>query len=215
MKMLHLSVAAAALLLAAPICLTTAWAAPKVVIISLDGATPRLVDQYTASGALPPNEGLRLLQAQGVKADRNTTIFPSLTAPAHIAIATGAPAASNDIIANSFRLTVSPFSAGTISGFAAPIGGYLIDGPAESPEPSAEPLWIALRNAGRVVATATWPGGDGIDVRVPGRTRSCNPRASGRSTTPCRSAPPVRRSRKDSISPRRTSAPRRRRPSIS
>lgn len=145
-----------------------ASATPKVVLISLDGATPRLVDQFSTSGALLPSQGLRLLEAQGVKAARNFTILPSLTAPGHIAIATGSIAANNDVIANSFRLQASPFSAGTISGFGAPIGGYSIDGPAETMSPTAEPLWLALRAAGKVVATATWPGGDGIDVKVPG-----------------------------------------------
>lgn len=143
-------------------------AAPKVILISLDGATPRLVDQFSASGALPPDQGLRLLEAQGVKAFRNTTILPSLTAGGHIAIATGTTAANTDVVGNSFRLQASPFSAGTISGFGAPIGGYSIDGPAETMSPTAEPLWLALRASGRVVATATWPGSDGIDVRVPG-----------------------------------------------
>ncbi len=31
---------------------------PKVILISLDGATPRLVNQYLASGVLSPDKGL-------------------------------------------------------------------------------------------------------------------------------------------------------------
>ncbi|HEY5753699.1 MAG TPA: alkaline phosphatase family protein [Chthoniobacterales bacterium] len=154
-------------------------AAPKVVLISLDGATPRLVDKYTRSGALPPDTGLRLLESKGVKALQNTTINPSLTAVAHVAIATGSTAAHNDIPANSFHTVASPFSAFNISGFGAPIGGYEIgDGnghPSQSAEVTAEPLWIALRNAGKVVATATWPGGDGVDVKLPGFTGVTGP----------------------------------------
>jgi hypothetical protein len=41
-------------LVAAP----AALAAPKVIVISLDGATPRLVDEYNAAGALDPASGL-------------------------------------------------------------------------------------------------------------------------------------------------------------
>src|SRR5262245_8238430 len=118
-----------------------ASAAPKVIVISLDGATPRLVDQYMASGALSPTQGLGLLQHKGVRAEQNTTVSPSLTAPGHIAIATGSTAAHNDIIANTFHLVASPFTT-TISGFAAPIGGYKLTshGPVASATPTAEPL---------------------------------------------------------------------------
>jgi predicted AlkP superfamily pyrophosphatase or phosphodiesterase len=142
---------------------------PKVVVISLDGATPRLVNQYLESGVLKQDEGLGLLKNKGVSADRNETITPSLTAPSHIAIATGSNAANNDINANSFHLVASPFTQ-NISGFGAPIGGYSFDvhGPTESAEPTAEPLWINLRNNGKKVVAATFPGADGVDVKIPG-----------------------------------------------
>jgi hypothetical protein len=165
------------ILIASTLALTaSAGAAPKIVLISLDGATPRLVDQYLASGALPPNEGLGLLQAEGFRAQINETVSPSLTAVGHIAIATGSKAAKNDIIANTFHLVASPFSL-NISGFGAPIGGYCIDcgpmgGPGQSPLPTAEPIWMRLRFAGKKVVTATWPGGDGVDVRVPGASNN-------------------------------------------
>lgn len=148
-------------------------AAPKTILISLDGATPRLVDQFANSGAIPAGTGLRLLEEKGVKASQNFTISPSLTAAAHIAIAAGATAASTDVLANGFRLLATPnASSSTISGFGAPIGGYSIDGPAETGSTTARPLWLALRASGKVVATATWPGGDGVNVTVPGLTGS-------------------------------------------
>src|SRR5262245_31114952 len=146
---------------------TAAQAEPRVIVISLDGATPRLVDQFMRDGTLARNRGLRLLDREGVSAERNFTVNPSLTAAAHIAIATGSTAARNDIPSNTFHLVASPFIS-TISGFGAPIGGYSHAGPAESPVPTAEPLWLALRAAGKRVVTATFPGGDGLDVRVPG-----------------------------------------------
>jgi hypothetical protein len=154
------------LLIAAALC-TSAYATPKTVIISLDGATPRIVDQLNASGQLNPNEGINLLRAKGFSALQNITIAPSLTAPAHIAIATGSIAAANDVLANTFHLVASPFTF-NISGFSAPIGGYSIDGPAESPSLTAVPLWRPLLENNKTVATATWPGGDGLDVTVPG-----------------------------------------------
>jgi hypothetical protein len=95
------------------------------------------------------------------------TIAPSLTAAAHIAIATGSIAAANDVVSNTFHLVASSFTF-NISGFSAPIGGLLIDGPAQSPELTAVPLWRPLLDNNKTVATATWPGGDGLNVTVPG-----------------------------------------------
>ena len=103
------------LLISAVLC-TSAYATPKVVIISLDGATPRIVDQLNASGQLNPNEGINLLRAKGFSAQQNITIAPSLTAAAHIAIATGSIAAANDVVSNTFHLVASPFTF-NISGF--------------------------------------------------------------------------------------------------
>ena len=157
-------------LISAVLC-ASAYATPKVVIISLDGATPRIVDQLNASGQLNPNEGINLLRAKGFSAQQNITIAPSLTAAAHIAIATGSIAAANDVVSNTFHLVASPFTF-NISGFSAPIGGYLIDGPAQSPELTAVPLWRPLLENSKTVATATWPGGDGVNVTVPGRDPS-------------------------------------------
>src|SRR5262249_25344220 len=142
-------------------------APPKVVLISLDGATPELVHQFVRDGTLPRDRGLGLLIRTGVTADRNVTVNPSLTAAAHIAMATGSTAARNDIPSNTFHLVASPFIF-TISGFSAPIGGYTHHGPEESQSPTAEPLWLAIRSAGKRVVTATFPGGDGLDVRGPG-----------------------------------------------
>ena len=140
----------------------------KVILMSLDGAAPWILDPYLANGTIKANEGLGLLKSLGVSA-RNVTVTPSLTAPGHVAIATGSLAVNNDINSNSFHLVNSPFT-NSISGFAAPIGGYSpsIDGnPAtESASPTAEPLWLQIRNAGLKVVTATFPGGDGADIRL-------------------------------------------------
>ncbi|GDY12940.1 hypothetical protein LBMAG53_18180 [Planctomycetota bacterium] len=147
---------------------------PKVVLISLDGATPRLVEQYLADGTLPRNKGIGLLKFKGLTALQNLTVTPSLTAVGHVAIATGSNPARTNVIANSFHLVASPFNL-NISGFAAPIGGYFIDGPAHMDQAGAEPVWKRLRAAGKKVVAATFPGADGIDVKVPGTTPVVQP----------------------------------------
>jgi hypothetical protein len=137
--------------------------APKVVLISLDGAKPDLIEHYLDTGVLPRDEGLGALRRRGVVARQNITATPSLTAVAHIAIATGSTAVNNDIPANTFHAVATPIT-GTISGFAAPIGGYDLTPLGPSATPSAEPLWVRLREVGKSVVTATWPGADGADI---------------------------------------------------
>src|SRR5262245_28415198 len=90
---------------------------PQVVLISLDGATPTLINQYLQTGVLSPDQGLGYLYTHGLEAQRNLTVTPSLTAPGHIAIVTGSSAANNDIDANTFHLLASPFPS-NVSGFA-------------------------------------------------------------------------------------------------
>lgn len=144
-------------------------AKPKVILISLDGATPQRINQYLTDGTLDSSRGLGLLASKGISAQRNITITPSLTAPSHIAIATGSTAANNDINANTFHLVASPFNQ-NISGFSAPIGGYSvsIDAPTESADLTATPIWQSLRENGLKVIAATFPGADGADITVPG-----------------------------------------------
>src|SRR5262249_18829139 len=143
---------------------------PKTILISLDGATPRLADQFIASGAFNVSgqpTGLALLAAKGIEAKLNQTVSPSLTAVGHIAIATGSSAQNNDIPSNPYELLASPFTS-TTSGFGAPIGGYdyhnSSEGPLDNVTPTAVPVWIPLQNDGKTVVTATWPGGDGVNV---------------------------------------------------
>src|SRR5215471_16438611 len=137
---------------------------PKVVVISLDGAKPDLIRKYLDEGVLPRDGGLARL-SRGVVARQNVTATPSLTAVSHIAIATGSTAVHNDIPSNTFEAIVGPISS-SISGFAAPIGGYRMNPLGPSPQPTALPLWVPLRQQGKKVITATWPGGDGADISI-------------------------------------------------
>src|SRR5215470_18852604 len=71
-----------------------AWAgSKKVVVISLDGCKPAIVQQLLASGDLNSNKGLGLLLSRGAFASGSMTVSPSLTAPNHIALATGSTGA--------------------------------------------------------------------------------------------------------------------------
>jgi predicted AlkP superfamily phosphohydrolase/phosphomutase len=139
--------------------------APRVVLISLDGAEPGLIRQLVRDGVLPRDGGLARLMRDGVFAKQNITATPSLTAVSHIAIATGSTAVNNDIPANSFHAVAAPIATG-ISGFAAPIGGYELFPLGPESRPTAEPLWVRLRREGRTVVAATWPGADGADIRI-------------------------------------------------
>ena len=146
-------------------------AAPKVVVISLDGATPRIFNGYLENGWLPQNQGVGLLRLKGTSALQNFSVTPTLTAAAHISIGSGSTPAATDINTNFFNLVASPITNG-ISGFGAPIGGYSFSPLGESPNPTARPIWHSLLAAGKTVVTATFPGGDGVDVIVPGVANS-------------------------------------------
>ncbi|MCA1456845.1 alkaline phosphatase family protein [Bradyrhizobium sp. BRP22] len=138
---------------------------PRVVLISLDGAKPDFIQKFIDEGVLPRNGGLARLSRNGAVAVQNVTASPSLTAVSHIEIATGSTAVHNDIPSNTFQAIVAPISS-SLSGFAAPIGGYRESPLGPSPRPTAVPLWVQLRQQGKKVVTATWPGGDGADISI-------------------------------------------------
>ncbi len=146
---------------------TAASGRPKVVLISLDGATPGLIDDYLNRGVLDSNTGLGLLKKRGIVARRNLTCNPSLTAACHVSIGTGSTPVKTDVVANSFHLVASPF-ARNISGFAAPIGGYTVNPVGPAAQPLAEPLWVKLRQNGKKVVAATFPGADGATITIAG-----------------------------------------------
>jgi predicted AlkP superfamily pyrophosphatase or phosphodiesterase len=139
---------------------------PKVVLISLDGAKPDFIDRYLELGVLPRDGGLGRV-SRGVIARQSVTANPSLTAVSHIAIATGSTAVHNDIPSNTFQALAAPITS-SVSGFAAAIGGYKISPLGPSPDPTAEPLWVKLRQHGKKVVAATWPGADGADIAING-----------------------------------------------
>ncbi len=112
----------------------------------------------------------------GVVAEQNITVTPSVTAVAHIAIATAPRLSHNDIPRNTFHPVAATIGT-SLSGFAAPIGGYQLNPLGPAPAPTAEPLWVQLRRAGKKVVTATWPGSDGADISI-SNTPSCTRRST-------------------------------------
>jgi Type I phosphodiesterase / nucleotide pyrophosphatase len=138
---------------------------PRVVMISLDGAKPDFIQKFIDEGVLPRDGGLARLSRHGAVAVQNVTASPSLTAVSHIAIATGSTAVHNDIPSNTFQAIVGPITS-SLSGFAAPIGGYRENPLGPAPQPTASPLWVQLRQQGKNVITATWPGGDGATISI-------------------------------------------------
>ncbi|PSB32198.1 alkaline phosphatase family protein [Stenomitos frigidus] len=140
---------------------------PKVILISLDGATPGLMNEYLKTGVLDSNTGLGLLKRRGVVAQRNVTCNPSLTAACHVSIGTGSTTVKTDVVANSFHLIASPFTR-NVSGFAAPIGGYTVKPVGPAAQPLAEPIWVGLRQHGKKVVAATFPGADGAEITLAG-----------------------------------------------
>src|SRR6201991_4006733 len=121
---------------------------PRVVLISLDGAKPDFIQKFIDEGVLPRDGGLARLSRRGAVAVQNVTASPSLTAVSHIAIATGSTAIHNDIPSNTFQEIVAPINS-SVSGFAAPIGGYQESPLGPSPHPTAAPLWVQLRQQGK------------------------------------------------------------------
>src|SRR5262249_32255112 len=137
-------------------------------LISLDGAKPDFIQQYIASGVLPANGGLAQV-SKGVTSLRNTTASPSLTAVSHIAIATGSNSVDNDIPSNTYHNVAATIGT-SASGFAGAIGGYQLSPLGPTATPTAEPLWVKLRQAGKKVVAATWPGADGATIQINGTT---------------------------------------------
>ncbi|MFQ6058524.1 MAG: alkaline phosphatase family protein [Anaerolineae bacterium] len=125
--------------------LPTPTPGPRLILLSLDGARADSVDHFLADGTMLH---LAHLVAQGVKAAYAQTVDPSLTAPAHISLATGAYPARTGIVANTFHTVTDPIYR-TTRGFNAPF--------------QAEPLWVTARRAGQRVITIAFPGADGTE----------------------------------------------------
>ena len=134
------------IVLSAGILLTTLWltaAAPgtksRLIIISWDGNADWVVDKLLDEGTLP---NVARLARNGVRADYVTPAFPSVTAPGHAAIWTGAYSDVNGVSGNNVPLL--PRSEHTLleqqDGFSFAAL-------------KAEPLWLTALLAGKRVVS--------------------------------------------------------------
>lgn len=115
-------------------------AGQSTTVISFDGMRADFTRQYARQGSLP---NLQRMMNNGVAADYSTTVFPSLTAPSHVSLGTGATPAQTGVVSNYFHRPGQKLTDG-VSGFAAPI--------------EVNPIWREARTQGKVTATVGWAG---------------------------------------------------------
>lgn len=116
---------------------SVAAAAPTVIVLSLDGLAPASLDA-------PGLEGLARMRRDGAHAERLVPVFPSLTFPNHVSLATGAPPDVHGIVLNSFRDAVrGRFDYGNDASWI-----------------EAEPIWVAAERQGAPSAVYFWVGSE-------------------------------------------------------
>ena len=112
----------------------------KVILISFDGMKNDYMNQYVQENKLPH---IQQLLENGVTAKNPMTITPSLTAPSHAAIATGATPKETGIVSNHFHEPSTALD-NEKSGFRAEI--------------EVPPLWVEAKKQGKTTATVAFPG---------------------------------------------------------
>jgi len=118
-----------------------AQAAPRVVMISIDGLRPEVYLDPASQGLQMPN--LVALRDAGARADRMIPVFPSVTYPAHTSLVTGTRPAEHGIVTN----------------FVRGQEWYLDASDIRSPT-----LWQVAEAAGKTTAIVTWPASYGAQV---------------------------------------------------
>ncbi|GLB61082.1 alkaline phosphatase family protein [Cytobacillus sp. NCCP-133] len=112
----------------------------SVVIVSFDGMRNDLAKEYIKEGKLPH---LQSLMEKGVTAKDSTTVTPSLTAPSHAAIATGATPSETGMVSNKWQDPHKELANGE-SAFHQPL--------------DRSPLWSEAKKNGKTTATVLFPG---------------------------------------------------------
>lgn len=128
------------------VCLLAALASPgtatasaaTVIVLSLDGVRA----DYPDRGALP---GFARVAERGARAQRLVPVFPPITFPAHVTLATGAPVDRHGIVANVFR--------------DAERGSFRYVNDATWLQ--AEPIWVTAERQGVPSALFFWVGSEG------------------------------------------------------
>ena len=124
--------------------------ARRVVVVSLDGASAAELQQLWRDDLLDEGGFARFFR-EGEVAAALVPVDPTLTAPNHVSLATGAAPDHTGIVGNHFHPAGAPDFA-KASGFNFPIG--------------AETLWEAARRQRKKVAVVAWPGVDGSEPRL-------------------------------------------------
>jgi len=119
---------------------------PVVILLSWDGVR----HDYLERGDFP---ALARIQREGAQAEKLVTVFPSLTFPSHVSLATGANVEHHGIVSNSFRDRVR--------------GKFQYENDASWLE--AEPIWVTAERQGVRAAVFFWVGSE-TDWRGVGAT---------------------------------------------
>lgn len=112
----------------------------KVILISIDGMKNDYTKKYVEENKLPH---IKQILDNGVSAKKTTTITPSLTAPSHAAIATGATPNQTGIVSNHWHEPNTALD-NEESGFQSEI--------------QVPSLWVEARKQGKTTATIAFPG---------------------------------------------------------
>ncbi|WP_102273412.1 alkaline phosphatase family protein [Cytobacillus massiliigabonensis] len=112
----------------------------KVILVSFDGMKNDFTNKYVKENKLPH---IKQLRDNGVSAKKPSTITPSLTAPSHAAIATGAAPDQTGIVSNHWHEPNKTLD-NDDSGFQE--------------KSQVPPLWIEARKQGKITATIAFPG---------------------------------------------------------
>ncbi|RFU61107.1 alkaline phosphatase family protein [Peribacillus glennii] len=112
----------------------------KVVMISFDGMRNDLTRKYITEGKLP---SIKKVMDNGIMAESSKTITPSLTAPSHAAIATGATPSKTGFVSNQWH---------------EPETELLNTKDAFKNRLQVNPLWVEAKKQGKTTATVAFAG---------------------------------------------------------
>ncbi|GAM14534.1 alkaline phosphatase family protein [Mesobacillus selenatarsenatis] len=112
----------------------------QVILISFDGMRNDLTRSYVKDGKLP---NIKNVIEKGTNAKYAKTVSPSLTAPSHAAIATGATPLKTSIVSNAWQQK----DAALTNQKNAFLSAFEVD-----------PLWVTARKQGKTTATVAFAG---------------------------------------------------------
>jgi len=117
---------------------------PLVILVSLDGFKPSYLSEIST-----PN--LLKLAQQGAQSRGLISAFPSLTFPNHVTLVTGQTPDEHGIVNNTMTDPSTPqrFTLGSREAVENPLWWH-----------EARPIWIGLRQEGKIASTLFWPGSE-------------------------------------------------------